>query len=246
MAMLKKLVLFLLILSSPILLLAQIHPAVTHPVAIEQLSGFPNYPDDVKHIITQAALISERQLTYLFGSADPKNGGMDCSGTIHFLLKAVGLKDIPRSANEMYNWVKSKGRLHPVTTNDLNSPEFAELQPGDLLFWSGTYAVSGISHVMIYLGKDHQGKPLTFGASDGRTYMGQRMWGVSVFDFTLPRPGSKGAFVGYGCAPGLTCGGKTARNSVLDFDESVSSKKEKVQAFDLSKPFQQSSPGMGI
>lgn len=201
--MLKK-ILTLLILFYSISLLAQ--PAVTHPLAVEQLSGYKQYPEDVKKMLVSAAHISEQSLTYLFGSADPKKGGMDCSGTIHYLLHFVGLKGVPRSSNEMFNWVKNHGRLTRVVSNDLNSSEFSKLEPGNLLFWSGTYATSGISHVMIYLGKDHQGKPLAFGSSDGRTYKGQRMWGVSVYDFSLPRPGSHGRFVGYGCAPGMNCG----------------------------------------
>lgn len=237
--MFKKQILLIILLISN-LIVAQTHPAITHPVAIEQISGYQDYPEDVKKIILNAAVISEKQLTYLFGSADPKNGGMDCSGTIHYLLHSVGLKEVPRSANDMYNWVKSHGQLHSVSSNNLNAPDFANLVPGDLLFWSGTYAVSGMSHVMIYLGKDHQGKPLVFGSSDGRTYMGQHMWGVSVYDFSLPRPGSKGTFVGYGCAPGLTCGGKTAIDTSSVAENPV--KKEKNNSFDQSKPFQQQSP----
>ena len=86
--------------------------------------------------------------------------------------------------------------------------EFKRLQPGDLLFWEGTYAVKHvppITHVMLYLGKNHQGQALMVGASDGRTYQGKPMCGVSVFDFKLPRPGSRSRFVAYSCIPGLTC-----------------------------------------
>lgn len=207
--MLRKKIIVIALCLYTHLIFAQ-HPAITHPVAIEQISGYSHYPADVRNIITNAAYISELQLTYLFGSADPKNGGMDCSGTIHYLLKSIGIKDAPRSANEFYRWVETKGQLHSVTSNDLNSPQFAQLVPGNLLFWSGTYSVSGMSHVMIYLGRDQQGRPLAFGSSDGRTYLGQRMWGVSLYDFTLPRPGTRGRFVGYGCAPGMSCGGKGA------------------------------------
>ena len=43
------------------------------------------------------------------------------------------------------------------------------------------------------------------GASDGRTYRGEKKLGVSVFDFTLPQqnaknPGSR--FIGYAKIPG--------------------------------------------
>ncbi len=90
-----------------------------------------------------------------------------------------------------------------------NSPEFSKLKPGDLLFWSGTYIIhrdQPITHVMLYLGKNKKGERLMFGASDGRTYQGKKMWGVSVFDFKLPDGKGPQRFVGYGCIPDLTCG----------------------------------------
>jgi hypothetical protein len=57
---------------------------------------------------------------------------------------------------------------------------------------------------MIYLGRrERDGKPVVFGASDGRTFENERRNGVSVFDFSLPKRGSKSEFHGYGPAPGL-------------------------------------------
>ena len=95
-----------------------------------------------------------------------------------------------------------------TTSASFNSPEFAKMKPGDLLFWSGTYAahrVSAITHIMLYLGKNKNGQRLMFGSSDGRTYQGKAMYGVSIFDFKLPEPGHLQHFVGYGCIPDLTC-----------------------------------------
>jgi hypothetical protein len=67
---------------------------------------------------------------------------------------------------------------------------------------------------MIYVGKlKSDGRQVMFGASDGRTYGGNKMWGVSAFDFTIPKakerpaagqvvaPGS--VFIGYASIPGL-------------------------------------------
>jgi hypothetical protein len=74
-----------------------------------------------------------------------------------------------------------------VLSRDLDSFEFNELKPGDLLFWTGTYDVEKdppVTHTMIYLGEDKEtGKPVMLGASDGRSFEGKRMSGVSVFDF---------------------------------------------------------------
>ena len=61
-----------------------------------------------------------------------------------------------------------------------------------------------VSHVMIYLGRHKfDGLPIMFGSSDGRHYRRQRINGVSVFDWKIPRPQDKSKFVAYGPIPGL-------------------------------------------
>lgn len=170
--------------------------------------SFKKNPIAVKDLILKASALAKANLTYLYGSADPKNKGMDCSGTIYYLLKSEHINDVPRSSDEMYQWVKRNGDLHQVTQNDLNSPEFSQLKPGDLLFWSGTYNMgkpNSITHVMLYLGKTSQNKPLMFGSSDGRVYEHKKMWGVSVFDFVLPGKNDSAKFIGYSCIPDFTC-----------------------------------------
>ena len=78
----------------------------------------------------------------------------------------------------------------------------------------GTYKVDRdvpITHVMIYLGKQKgTNKPIMVGASDGRSYNGERRFGVSVFDFKLPNgtpnksdPDLVARFEGYSSIPGL-------------------------------------------
>ncbi len=81
------------------------------------------------------------------------------------------------------------------------------------MFWTGTDAVARdipISHVMLYLGTEKKRKKrVMVGASDGRSYDGVQRWGVSVFDFKMPRVDagdpekSKARFIGYGSIPGL-------------------------------------------
>lgn len=183
-------------------------PAITQPIPINNLVEYPHYSPVVKELILKAFELSKMNLTYLYGSANPKNKGMDCSGTMYYLLNQMKVPDVPRASDEMFAWVEKKGKLYRVNNYDFASVEFVNLKPGDLLFWSGTYAVhrsSPISHVMIYLGKNKENKPLMFGASDGRTYQGKKMWGVSVFDFKLPDGKGPQRFVGYSCIPDLTC-----------------------------------------
>jgi len=180
--------------------------AITQPIPIKQLVDYPAYPPVVKTLISNALKLSQMNLTYLYGSADPDNKGMDCSGTMYYLLNESNLHNLPRDADGLFAWVEKNGKLYRVTSNDFNSSEFSKLNPGDLLFWSGTYATNhSITHVMLYLGKNQKGERLMFGASDGRTYQGKKMWGVSVFDFQLPNGKGAQRFVGYSCIPELTC-----------------------------------------
>ncbi len=201
-----RILLLLLIFSSTPTSLAndQLQPAVTQPIPVADIVGFADYPPFVKKLIRNATSLSQKNLTYLYGSADPKNKGMDCSGTIYYLLTSNDVKNVPRSADEMYQWVKNIGTLNQVHTNDFNSTEFANLKPGDLLFWSGTYDKGNsntITHVMLYLGENTKHARLMFGASDGRTYQNKKMWGVSVFDFKLPAKEDTAKFVGYSRIP---------------------------------------------
>lgn len=186
-------------------------PATIKP---EDLGGFSRQPVEIQQLIRNSLALTERNLTYKYGSADPASGGMDCSGFIYYVLTNAGYKDVPRDSAGQYVWVRKSGNFRAVLSRSLDSFEFDELKPGNLLFWSGTYAVDRdipITHVMIYLGKEKStGKPVMVGSTDGRTYDGIRRSGVSVFDFKLPsgKPNNvdldlTARFEGYGSIPGL-------------------------------------------
>jgi len=175
------------------------------------LVEFAAQPPRVQTVIEAALALTKRQLTYTYGSADPESGGMDCSGTIHHLLRSHGLKDVPRDSAGQYAWLRKAGTFRAVISKSATSFEFDELLPGDLMFWSGTYKVERdipVTHVMLYLGTEKKTKKrVMFGASDGRTYDGVQRWGVSVFDFKMPRNDAAGVaktdFLGYARIPGL-------------------------------------------
>lgn len=160
-----------------------------------------------KRIVDESLKLAAKDtwLKYVFGSADPGSGGLDCSGSVYYVFQEAGIQP-PRSSAAQYLWVKKAGALIevPSDTTTLDSAVFDKLQPGDLLFWSGTYEPKDgreipVSHVQIYLGHEKAtGKPVMAGASDGRTYRGTRRAGYGVFDFKLPRPESKGVFLGFG------------------------------------------------
>jgi peptidoglycan DL-endopeptidase CwlO len=179
----------------------------TVTLATADLQDFENQPVQVQRLIQSALDLTKRNLRYKFGSADPSTGGIDCSGVIQYLLKQAGIAEAPRDSTGFYLWTEKAGTLQKVRPETLSDPALAELRPGDLMFWEGTYDVKRdppISHIMIYLGREKQtGLPVMVGSSDGRTYAGIRRNGMSVFDFKLPKASSKAKFVGFARVPGL-------------------------------------------
>ncbi len=182
--------------------------AAVSTISIHDLSGFDAYPKQVQSLVQSALALTRLELGYLYGSHDPVKGGMDCSGTVFHVLEFQGLKDVPRQSDEMCRWVDKKSQLHLTpTATAFDHAEFNDLKPGDLLFWTNTTETKRklpVTHVMIYLGKlKKSGKRVVFGASDGRSFQGERRSGVSVFDFHLPKAESTSRLHGYGPAPGL-------------------------------------------
>lgn len=180
-------------------------PPIVASVDSANIQGFAEYPPAIQKLLETSIGLTKQNLGYLYGAETPSEKGMDCSGTVYYILRENGIKDVPRSSAEQYYWVKAKGTFVATTSSDLKSPEFANLKPGDLLFWSGTYnTTAAASHAMIYMGKaQSDGLMLMVGASDGRSYRGKKCFGVSVFDFRLPKPESKSKFLGYAKIPGL-------------------------------------------
>ncbi len=191
----------------------KVTPAPNATISSAEISGYENYPAEIRKIIDLALSLTTQNLGYKYGSADPANGGMDCSGFIYYVLSQSGIKDVPRDAREQYIWVRKRGNFQAVLAHRDDTFELDALKPGDLFFWTGTYGVNrdpDITHTMIYLGREKTtNQRIMVGASDGRTYKGQSRFGVSVFDFKVSRLGPKSekqpgpAFVGYARIPGL-------------------------------------------
>lgn len=126
----------------------------------DQLSGIEDLNRPRRELITAALkLAQDYDLSrYIYGSADPEQGGLDCSGAIYYLLRQSGLKPA-RSSDGQFQWLMDQGRIVivPEEATSFDHPVFEALQPGDLLFWSGTYEpvvkrLNKITHVQIYLG----------------------------------------------------------------------------------------------
>jgi len=180
----------------------------------DQIEGYQNDPAKVRQILDAGLALTKENLGYTYGSADPKNGGMDCSGFVYYVLQQNGFPDVPRDSSQQYVWVRKAGDFKAVVGRKEDSFELDDLKPGDLLFWRGTYNIDRdppITHTMIYLGREKRtNKRVMVGSSDGRTYDGKQRWGVSVFDFKMPPPPKSGdakispVFVGYGRIPGVS------------------------------------------
>ncbi|MDA0767468.1 MAG: NlpC/P60 family protein [Verrucomicrobia bacterium] len=147
---------------------------------------------------------------YLYGSADPSKKAFDCSGAIYYLLRLVDLQP-PRSSSAQYDWIRKAGNLVlvPKDTTSIDAAIFDKLNPGDLIFWSGTYKprdgrTNGVTHVQMYIGRERKDAlRVMVGSSDGRSYRGTARCGFGIFDLKLPRAGSKARLVAFGTPPGL-------------------------------------------
>ena len=227
-----------------------------------EIEGFDAQPEPIKQLLLAGLELTKKNLTYKYGSDDPAGGGMDCSGTISYLLKSHGFADVPRDASQQYAWVRQKSRVYPVLSKKQDNSELRELRPGDLMFWTGTYNVDRdppVTHTMIYLGKRKKdGRRLMFGSSDGRPYDGQKRNGVSVFDFRMPAakegdaadaataaaPDHAPDFAGYGPIPGMAdLTDAAARQTVASHDAPAASKSDRAaKADDDDTPKSKPSP----
>jgi len=150
--------------------------------------------------------LSRLGLRYLYGGEHPENGGMDCSGTVQYVLEQAGFQNVPRQANTQYLWLEKRGTLTKIRPWTSPRSVFHRLRPGDLLFWKGTYKVRrvpNVTHVMIYMGRETKsGKHLMFGARGTRA-KGRNGSAVDIFEFRWPEKRRRGKFIAFGSVPGI-------------------------------------------
>ncbi|HVE15313.1 MAG TPA: NlpC/P60 family protein [Chthoniobacterales bacterium] len=126
---------------------------------------------------------------------------MDCSNTSRWLYREVRGINLPRTASDQYEWLRTRHRLWRIGPNEAALRK--RLRPGDLLFWEHTYKPPRrppVTHVMVYLGTDEHGRMLmagSQGASGPDTYQfkpAKKMGGYRFFFFFH----RDGRFVAYG------------------------------------------------
>ena len=100
-----------------------------------------------------ATLITEAEkylgYPYVWGGSSPETS-FDCSGFVSYVLTSTGLCNT--------------GRLGAQGLYNISTP-VSDPQPGDLVFFVGTYDTSGISHCGIYVGDGmmiHAGDPISY------------------------------------------------------------------------------------
>ncbi|MBT8043436.1 MAG: C40 family peptidase [Verrucomicrobiae bacterium] len=179
-------------------------------IKTSDLIGYKKLPANRQKLIKQALYTASNNkwLKYKFGGANPSAGGFDCSGAMYYILRHAGYQP-PRTSAQQYVWLRNAKLITKVEGRPLSLDDkaFNKLTPGDLLFWSGTYRPTdgrtvNITHVSLYLGKEKDGRHVMAGASKGRSYRGKKGDGYGVYDFRLPRKGSKSRFVGFGSPAG--------------------------------------------
>ena len=130
-------------------------PASSYPNAstLKEPTYYEVPPEALKDA-TFAAMLTEAEkylgYPYVWGGSSPATS-FDCSGFVSWVINHSGW-DVGRlGAQGLYNICT------PVTA--------AQAKPGDLIFFQGTYDVSGVSHVGIYVGDGmmiHCGDPISY------------------------------------------------------------------------------------
>lgn len=81
----------------------------------------------MRQLIESALQLASKDLSYKYGSADPAEGGMDCSGFVYYLLRQQGVTDVPRDSSSQYTWVRKSGKFEAVVSKSDDTFELANL-----------------------------------------------------------------------------------------------------------------------
>jgi cell wall-associated NlpC family hydrolase len=101
---------------------------------------------------------------------------MDCSNAARWLHREHRGEMLPRTSSGQYEYFRRRGKFQRAKPDE--SRLMRSLRRGDLLFWEHTYRPvrkPPITHVMVYLGRDPQGRMWMAGSQGSR--------GVGVYEF---------------------------------------------------------------
>lgn len=176
-------------------------------LAARDLAEFEQQPPRIRRLIETSIGLARRKLPYKFGADDPAEGGLDCSGFVHYALQQCGMRNIPRMSDDFHAWVRQAGNFHPVRGGGPDPRGLDALRPGDILFWTHTYRANPgqrVTHVKIYLGRRKSDNTrIMAGATTGRNASGGGALYEFFLDGTYHGYTDPGDFLGYGAVPGL-------------------------------------------
>jgi len=125
---------------------------------------------------------------------------MDCSNAVRWFYRELWGRNLPRTASDQFLYFRQQRKFKKARPDAARLARV--LRPGDFLFWEHTYKPRRkppVTHVMMYLGRDRNGKMMMAGAQGSR--------GVRIYEF---RPQSRmggyntflwfrreGRFIGY-------------------------------------------------
>jgi cell wall-associated NlpC family hydrolase len=130
-----------------------------------------------------ACELGESGLPYRWGATNPQQGGLDCSGFVLYVYQQAYGLHLPDEAGLQYEYLRRYGKVWDASTGAW-SPQ--DLQPGDLIFYSGTHPLprpSPITHVMMYVGNGRK-----VGAQTGGHRLDHGVGGVGFYPFTPSPP----------------------------------------------------------
>ena len=105
-----------------------------------------------------------------------KPWSMDCSNAVRWLHREHRGEMLPRTSSDQYELFRRRGKFQRAKPDA--SRLMRTLRRGDLLFWEHTYRPvrkPPVTHVMMYLGRDPQGRMWMAGSQGSR--------GVGIYEF---------------------------------------------------------------
>lgn len=115
-------------------------------VAVSTLPSFGG-----ENVLAVADRLARAHLSYVYGSEDLRNGGLDCSGFTQIVLREACGVELPNEADKQLDYLHQHGQVWDSTSGWT----METLRPGDLIFYAGPYRLSRtsmVSHVMMYCG----------------------------------------------------------------------------------------------
>jgi cell wall-associated NlpC family hydrolase len=136
-----------------------------------------------ERFLEEVRKLASTGMPYLYGANDLSQGGLDCLGFVQVAAKNAWGISLPNEADLQLEYARAHGKVWDKDSHDWSRKV---LQPGDLIFWTGTRGSSRpspVTHVMVYLG---DGK--IAGAQSAGHRLNAGGHGIGIYPFCLRSP----------------------------------------------------------